>query len=318
MNRLLSILLCIAIRCDVMIAFCSSRCFSRSLKAFPSSTVVFNIEAPSDSHDLDDDLLSPGASVGEFYVETEEDIALREALKRELLLMSSVTSRGEYIASREEQDLIVDIVTQLEALNPTADPALNCDGRWDLCMAGTFKPLSIGEAGKKSKGSNPRNALLRISPFFLTLRTILGENNKAILQLLEETLLGNGRIVTFGRLQQIISDRELRSEVSVESTAGVFSLLPLPQLKLKIVTTASLSILPPMQWNLELKETTIDTSSSGVLSKIPSTAIPVGQLLSKVNKEGKVPLSSLKTMYVDEGIRITRDEDENFFVFARE
>lgn len=43
---------------------------------------------------------------------SDEDEAIRDALKRELLLLASVTNRGEY-ASSEERDLVIDIVTQL-------------------------------------------------------------------------------------------------------------------------------------------------------------------------------------------------------------
>jgi hypothetical protein len=42
----------------------------------------------------------------------EEDAMIREDLKRELLLLSSVTNRGEYTSS-EERDIIIDVVTQL-------------------------------------------------------------------------------------------------------------------------------------------------------------------------------------------------------------
>jgi hypothetical protein len=46
----------------------------------------------------------------------EEDAMIREDLKRELLLLSSVTNRGEYTSS-EERDIIIDVVTQLGKKN---------------------------------------------------------------------------------------------------------------------------------------------------------------------------------------------------------
>jgi hypothetical protein len=57
-------------------------------------------------------------------------------LKRELLLLASVTNRGEY-ASADERDIAIDLVAQLEALNPTAEPAAHCEGEWDLCLSST-------------------------------------------------------------------------------------------------------------------------------------------------------------------------------------
>lgn len=43
----------------------------------------------------------------------EDDAIIRDELKRELLLLSSVTNRGQ-CASQEEENLVVDLVTQLE------------------------------------------------------------------------------------------------------------------------------------------------------------------------------------------------------------
>ena len=63
-------------------------------------------------------------------------------------------------ASTEENNLVVDLVAQLEALNPTADPASNCQGDWELCYSSTQS--------------------FRSSPFFLAIRAILGGDNKAM------------------------------------------------------------------------------------------------------------------------------------------
>lgn len=43
----------------------------------------------------------------------EEDALIRDELKRELILLASVTNRG-MCASTEEKNLLVDLVTQLE------------------------------------------------------------------------------------------------------------------------------------------------------------------------------------------------------------
>ncbi len=44
---------------------------------------------------------------------TDEDSQIRDALKRELLLLASVTNRGEF-ASKDELNIVIDLVTQLE------------------------------------------------------------------------------------------------------------------------------------------------------------------------------------------------------------
>jgi hypothetical protein len=43
--------------------------------------------------------------------------------------------------------------------------------------------------------------------------------------------------------------------------------------------------------------------------------LPVGEIYNNIM--GSVPVVPFKTYYVDEGIRITRDVDDNFFVFSR-
>ena len=71
--------------------------------------------------------------------------------------MASVTNRGT-CASTEEENLVVDLVTQLEALNPTANPAENSQGDWELCYSSTQS--------------------FRSSPFFLAIRAFLGEEKE--------------------------------------------------------------------------------------------------------------------------------------------
>ena len=92
----------------------------RPLSAFDSDP------APSDY--ASDDLEGPRTVAVD---DNEEDAMIRDSLKRELLLLSSVTNRGEY-ATKDEQNILIDLVCQLEALNPTPNPASNSEGEWDL------------------------------------------------------------------------------------------------------------------------------------------------------------------------------------------
>jgi hypothetical protein len=93
-------------------------------------------------------------------VDTDEDDAtIRDELKRELILLASVTNRGT-CATTEESNLVIDLVAQLEALNPTNDPAVNSMGEWELCYSSTQS--------------------FRSSPFFLAIRSIMGEENEAM------------------------------------------------------------------------------------------------------------------------------------------
>ena len=91
-------------------------------RRFCKPSLLERMSTPTDNDDgfPDDDLpsdyetddLSSGDRVTTVAL-MEEDDRIREDLKRELILLSSVTDRGMY-ASREEADIMVDIITQLE------------------------------------------------------------------------------------------------------------------------------------------------------------------------------------------------------------
>ena len=72
------------------------------------TTILKAFDAPSD-YDTQD--LSPSEKTVSVTYD-DDDEAIRDDLKRELLLLSSVTNRGEYTSS-EERDIVIDIVTQL-------------------------------------------------------------------------------------------------------------------------------------------------------------------------------------------------------------
>lgn len=75
-------------------------------------TRIFSM--PDDDYPSDydaDDLQSTTKTVS--VDEDEDDAAIRDELKRELILLASVTNRG-MCASTEESNLVVDLVTQLE------------------------------------------------------------------------------------------------------------------------------------------------------------------------------------------------------------
>lgn len=76
------------------------------------SSSIFSM--PDDDYPSDydaDDLQSPTKTVAVDI--DEDDAAIRDELKRELILLASVTNRG-MCASTEESNLVVDLVTQLE------------------------------------------------------------------------------------------------------------------------------------------------------------------------------------------------------------
>lgn len=226
--------------------------------------------------------------------ENEEDAAIRDELKRELLLLATVTSRGE-CATNEERDIIIDLVTQLEALNPTSDPASCCQGEWDLVLSST--------------------QFFRSSPFFMAIRSALGEGNKDIADTgfdIHERATSAGRV---GRVRQIVTDDQLTSEVDLN--VGMMPGFPVV-IKGTVITTADLSTVSPETWELRVKSTKVNRSNVPFLDQYLDDfpyELPVGQAYQTLT--GSTPVSVFKTFYVDQGIRISRDVDDNFFVFAR-
>lgn len=225
--------------------------------------------------------------------ENEEDALIRDALKRELLLLASVTNRGEY-ASGDERDIAIDLVAQLEALNPTAQPASNCQGEWDLCLSST--------------------QFFRSSPFFQAIRVVLNDRAMADNAFdLHDRATSMSRV---GRVRQTVKSGELDSEVDLE--VGMMPGIPI-RIKGTVVTSAKLAVVSDQKWELQVQNTKVKGSNIPIFNQILEDnlqiELPVGDFYSTV--QGSVPVVPMTTLYVDESMRITRDIDDNFFVFTR-
>ncbi|KAL7569299.1 hypothetical protein ACA910_016845 [Epithemia clementina (nom. ined.)] len=284
--RLLATLSLLVIKTSAFVCPCLTRFGASQNKALFS---YYDEGAPSDYDEQD---LSPEKSVA--VDENEDDAIIRDQLKRELLLLSSVSNRGEF-ASPEDQNVLTDLVAQLEALNPTPDPAMKCEGEWDLALSST--------------------QFFRSSPFFLSLRAVMGDNNKAMAENafdIHDKATTAGRV---GRVRQTITSDSLVSEVDLE--VGLFPGLPF-RIKGTVVTTASFQAISSETAELRVKSTEVKGSNIPILNQFLDDLkleIPVGQIFQQT--QGSIPNVPLKTYYLDEGLRITRDMDDNFFVYTR-
>ncbi len=198
--------------------------------------------------------------------EKEEDALIRDALKRELLLLASVTNRGEY-ASSDEKDIVIDLVAQLEALNPTAEPASNCEGEWDLCTSST--------------------QLFRSSPFFQTIRVALGDRSMANNAFdLHDRATSMSRV---GRVRQTVTTTRLVSEVDLE--VGVMPGIPV-RIRGTVVTTAELKVVSDQKWDLQVQTTKVKGSNIPIFNQILEenlqVELPVGDFYNTV--QGSVPV----------------------------
>jgi hypothetical protein len=223
--------------------------------------------APSD-YDFQDLTGEKAATVDE----NEEDASIRDALKRELLLLSSVTNRGEY-CSKDEQNILVDLVAQLEALNPTANPARNCQGEWDLCLSST--------------------QFFRSSPFFQSLRVAI--NDKALINNGFELHDRASTASRIGRVRQTIDDNNKLTS-SVDLQVGI-PLLPL-RVEGTVVTTATMKVVSDDLAELQIVKTQVRGSNIPFLNEYledPLLDMPMGDLYQMLN--GEVPVVPMKTYY---------------------
>ena len=246
-----------------------------------SFTKLYSDSSPSDYDPVE---LLPEKTVS--VDDNEEDLTIRDALKRELLLLASITSRGE-CATQDEKDIMLDLVTQLEALNPTENPESSCEGDWDLCLSST--------------------QFFRSSPFFMAIRSAIGDDNKSIAETGFDIHDRATKASRVGKVRQTVTNDELISEVDLD--VGLLPGVPF-NLKGTVVTKASYVVDGPGTWKVGVKSTSVTASDI----EIPFE-LPVEDFYTRVS--GSVPESVIKTFYVDESIRIFRDVDDNYFVFVK-
>mmetsp|Transcript_27893 Transcript_27893/g.55918 ORF Transcript_27893/g.55918 Transcript_27893/m.55918 type:complete len:327 (+) Transcript_27893:19-999(+) len=257
--------------------------------------------SPSDYDPTDVAEHPPGQHAPLAVDEVVADESIRMDLKREIMMLASVTDRGNY-ASVEERDILIELIVQLEALNPSPNPASGCAGEWDLALS-SVQPY-------------------RSSPFFLAVREVLGPSTPKKARAAEtgfsihDLATSVGRI---GRVRQTISQGEasgcleMVSEVDLE--VGVLPGLPV-QAKGTVVTTATLDVVGAEGWTCLVKETRIKDSNVPFLdSLLNDGSVPVSSIYEQLR--GGVPKATLKTFYLDDLLRITRDVDDNFFVWVR-
>lgn len=258
---------------------CKATTTSRTTTTSSSSLLAYyDAGAPSD-YDSED--LTKKKNV---QVDTNRDDAtIRDALKRELLLLASVTNRGE-CATKDEQNIMIDLVNQLEALNPTAEPAFKCEGEWNLCLSST--------------------ELFRSSPFFQSLRVAVGDENKQIadngFELHDRATTGS----RIGRVRQTIDESRMVSEVELE--VGILPGLPF-RIKGTVVTVANMKVVSSETLDLEVVNTQVTGSNVPLLNQFLDDLkfeLPVGDIYKTLR--GDVPVVKMKVGYRSTGWRAVR------------
>jgi hypothetical protein len=120
-----------------------------------------------------------------------------------------------------------------------------------------------------------------------------------------------------GKVRQIIDEGNSELISEYELSVGLMPGLPI-RIKGTVVTSAEMRVIAPETWELRVKGTKVLGSNVPFFDQYlddNAVEIPVGDVYKSLN--GEVPVAVLKTFYVDEAMRITRDVDDNFFVFTR-
>lgn len=228
-----------------------------------------------------------------------------------------VTARGES-ADEKEKAYGRNLVAQLESLNPTESPAQNCAGTWELVWSDT--------------------QLFRSSPFFMAGRAVCSTPEQARQYDwfcdMHRAALAISRIQ---RVRQVVSATQVVSEFEVSVGAVPFlESVPLPfpnkgyggglplTIEGSIVSTADIVGTTPGGGGWELLMDTVEIKGSNVplLRQVLDSGLKLGSRdLGRVleeNLDGYTnPTPAFTTTFVDESLRVSRDQDGKLFVYAK-
>jgi hypothetical protein len=225
----------------------------------------------------------------------------KQTVKEKLYLLSARTSRGG-LASDSEKGEIAYLVNSLEELNASLSPAREADGTWELIYTNT--------------------QLFRSSPLFMAARALLKtEDEAAKFNQFCALHLKALRFTRIGRVTQIVTPNTLRSEFETE--VPLFPGLPIA-ITGTIVSTADIEFSDRNSWTLGLDTTRIKEGSSNVpilnnfldnFTGLPLKA--VGNALESRLPSYSNPKPVFRTVYLDEDLRISRDQDDHVFVYSK-
>lgn len=237
-------------------------------------------------------------------------------VKSSLIKLGLKTCRGERATMNEKEQLKV-LVNQLkEGADVEAMREMSCEGTWDLVMSNT--------------------QLFRSSPFFMAARAVVSDGDEADrFNWFCDQHRAALDFSQIGRVRQVVTEDKLRSEFEV--VAG-FTLLAagLPATVTgKIVSTADIlrsktseRALAPDEvdaWDVAMRSVQVEDSNIPFLKPALDSWLqlpiePITQALENTPVDVKTwrPTPTFRTLYLDEELRVSVDQDENVFVYSRE
>lgn len=279
-------------------------------------------EAPSDSTPADDEPsdVNPEVMVtgsvtdagGEEYeVETEPT----ENSLQKLLEIGARTGRGEF-ASKEEKESALALIEAMEAGKPSLDGIMWKEaiyGRWELVYCST--------------------ELFRSSPFFMAGRAVCTTDDQArqynwFCEMHRKALA----ISTIGAVRQIVSPSRLISEFETKAGAVPFLHKFTPfaysggapvAIEGAIVSSADIDITDEgdafaiSMDTVEIKGSNIPGLRQLLDSGLKLESRQLGDFLEKNLAGYTNPKPIFETTYLDDRIRISRDQDNNVFVYSK-
>lgn len=242
-------------------------------------------------------------------------------IKNSLLSIAASSDRGQFASEQQKQDSS-DLISQLEELNPDEDTiSSKAQGTWELVYSDT--------------------QLFRSSPFFMAGRAVCETEEQAkqydwFCDMHRAALA----ISTIGKVRQIISSSELISEFEVKVGAVPFvsDFLPafvpfsrysggLPlTIEGAIVSTASIED-TSSEGSYDLFMNTVEIKGSNIPllrqvldnPEVKLNSRALGGFLEENVPNGAYenPKPKFKTTFLDESLRISRDQDGKVFVYTK-
>lgn len=284
------------------------------------ATPVFSSEdddAPSDTtpqYDEPSDVNSSG-SVTDAGKEYETETAPSEESLQKLLEIGARTGRGEF-ASSEEKEATLALIEALEAGSSTMDGVMweeKIYGRWELVYCST--------------------ELFRSSPFFMAGRAVCTTDDQAkqynwFCEMHRKALA----ISRIGAVRQIVSPSRLISEFEVKAGAVPFLRKFTPfsysgglpvEIEGAIVSSADIDTTDEGDaWEISMDTVEIKGSNIPGLRQLLDTGLKLesrqlGSFLESNVAGYSNPRPIFETTYLDGRIRISRDQDNNVFVYSK-
>jgi hypothetical protein len=213
----------------------------------------------------------------------------KQTYKEKLYLLSAKSLRGSLMSDAERMDAAF-LIENLEMMNPTYRPAMSQTvvGEWELIYTST--------------------RVIRASPLFQVIRAAFGDNVRlfnTVFNILKEPL----KVTRVGRLTQSVTPVAVTSGMETE-----VALIPFIKTKNTITSIADIAKSDDGSWELRMTNIAV---KEGILAQFPGIPIrAISNFLERI-PNFETPKAVINVTYVDQDLRIVRDQDNNVFVYTR-